>query len=514
MGSFTESSVDIRINQAGVAVFKPAGVVGLKPVDRAESGPVAVPERKRASKTKSAAKAEENPDTEFSVSAVPLSRRKDPVSMALLWLTMITQFPSVLIGFAWFKEGLTITQVIEGTILSCILSLAYTVPAAFLGAASGQTYAVLSRSVFGRWGSRLISLNMTVLFIGGYTVLALCLAEELAELTPLRLPLDVAAAGLAFIMAFNNFFGFSGVRNFARFVAGPLILIWVLVSLVMAIQTTPAHVFSVVPSRTDWYALCSISSFVVGFTVWGNEPDYWRYAKPKLAHSFFPLLASIGVGGILFPVTGWLFAHASGITSHAAATAYLTRCSLAGCTALAVLIISAAYIGANDSNLYGSISAAGNLWKTPQKLTVFVLAVISMVTAYLLARFGATAVLLGMCSLNCTVLTIPTVIMLCEWCWLSKIAGQEPFFKKLPDFSSLPAIRWPAFWANSAGLLAAAVSMGLIPGLDFLKGGIHSVQSWLVAALVYFALRGFERRQQQSRNSRNGSLSELKLPVA
>jgi purine-cytosine permease-like protein len=413
--------------------------------------------------------------------------------MALLWLTMITQFPSVLIGFAWFKEGFTITQVVIGTILSCILLLAYTVPAAFLGAVSGQTYAVLSRTVFGSWGSRIVSANMAWLFVGWYTVLALCLADELAGLIPVKVPLSITAAGLALIMAANNFFGFTGVANFARFVAGPVLLVWVGVSFVKALLGNPGDLLSVHPVQSNWYALTSISSFVVGFSVWGNEPDYWRYAKPKLAHSLFPLVASFAVGCVLFPVSGWLFAHASGITESAAATAYLTRYSMAGCTALAVLIISAAYVGANDSNLYGSVNALENLWKMPQKLTVFILALISTVLAYWLAGSGATAALEGMCSLNCIVLPMPTVVMLCEWFWLCKILKQEPFFIRIPDFSSLPCLRWPAFWANIAGLFVGAASMGIIPAVSFLKGGIPSVQSWLVAALVFFALRWLER---------------------
>lgn len=434
-----------------------------------------------------------NDDEEFAVSAVPLSLRKDPLSMALLWLTMVTQFPSVLIGFEWFKNGFTITQVIIGTLISCVMLMAYTVPAALLGAVSGQTYSVLSRSVFGSWGSRIISTNLIWIFIGWYTVLALCLADELSELLPIKITIALSAAILSIVMAFNNFFGFSGVANFARFFAAPLLLLWIGISFVKAYPADPSPLFAAAPTQTDWTALCSISSFVVGFSVWGNEPDYWRYAKPKISHSVYPLLGSLLLGVVLFPLSGWLFALSSGITETAEATAYLTKNSMGGMTLLAVSIISAAYFAANDSNLYGAINALENLRKMPQRITVFILATISAGLSYWLAGSGATKALEAICSLNCVILPMPTVVMICEWYWQKRIVKERPYFEVIPSFEQLPSMRWPAFWAVMVGMTVGLVTAGMVPGLDALKGGIPSVQSWLVAAAVFFILRRSEK---------------------
>ncbi len=432
-------------------------------------------------------------DEEYCVSAVPLELRKDPVSMALLWLTMVTQFPSVLIGFEWFKQGFNFSQIIVGCILSCALLMAYSVPAAFLGAVSGQTYAVLSRTVFGSWGSRIISTNLIWIFVGWYTVLALCLADELTDLLPIKLTLAVSAALLSFVMAFNNFFGFSGVANFARFVAAPLLLIWVGISLVKAAPADPMALLSAKHTVSHWHAFCGISSFVVGFSVWGNEPDYWRYAKPKLSHSVWPLVASLGIGCLLFPIAGWLFANQSGITESAAATAYLTKHSMGGMTALAVLIISAAYFAANDSNLYGAINAIENMAKFPQRITVFVLAAIGAVLAYWLAGSGASKALEGICSLNSVMLPLPTVVMICEWYYESKVLKMTPFFTRIPDFDQLPSMRWPAFWSVLVGMIVGIGSSGVIPGLEKLQIGVPSVQSWLCAAFLFFILRSQEK---------------------
>ena len=411
--------------------------------------------------------------------------------MSLLWLTMVTQFPSVLIGFTWFKEGFTLTQVVIGTLISCVLLMAYSVPAAFLGAVSGQTYAVLSRTVFGSWGSRIISTNLIWIFVGWYTVLALCLADELADLIPIKLTLAASAAILSFVMAFNNFFGFSGVANFARFVAAPLLLVWVGISIVKAMPPNVGELMMVAPTAGNWHALCSISGFVVGFSVWGNEPDYWRYAKPKLSHSVWPLLASLLIGCVLFPIAGWFFAHQSGITEGAAATAYLTKYSMGGFTLLAVLIISAAYFAANDSNMYGAINALENMAKMPQRVTVFILAAIGAVLAYWLAGSGATKALEGICSLNSVILPLPTVVMCCEWYYQTRVLKEVPFFTNIPDFASLPGMRWPAFWAAVLGMTVGIGSSGIIPGVE--SFGIPSIQSWILAIIVFFILRPREK---------------------
>lgn len=58
--------------------------------------------------------------------------------------------------------------------------------------------------------------------------------------------------------------------------------------------------------------------------------------------------------------------------------------------------------------------------------------------------------------------------------------------------NELPAIRWPAFVASHLGLLVGICTAGVVPGLESLCLGICSVQSWLVAAMVYYAMRVVE----------------------
>ncbi|HMO19548.1 MAG TPA: hypothetical protein PKC98_01120 [Candidatus Melainabacteria bacterium] len=53
--------------------------------------------------------------------AIAEGERRNPVTMGLLWITMVTFFPGVLQGFIWFKEGLSFMQVV-GFACSCLLT--------------------------------------------------------------------------------------------------------------------------------------------------------------------------------------------------------------------------------------------------------------------------------------------------------------------------------------------------------------------------------------------------------
>src|SRR5277367_2083285 len=134
-------------------------------------------------------------DKHYLASPVPLSVRRGPITMGLLWITMVTAFPTVLMGFQWLKDGVTLGQVIACTIIGCFVLLAYEVPAAHLGAKSGLSYGALSRLVFGGWASRLASFNILWIFTAFYAMYALLLADTIKGIFHINLPLMALAAG-------------------------------------------------------------------------------------------------------------------------------------------------------------------------------------------------------------------------------------------------------------------------------------------------------------------------------
>jgi purine-cytosine permease-like protein len=435
---------------------------------------------------------------DYANTSVPLNERRGPFTMGLLWVTMITAFPSVLIGFEWFKNGITLPQVLTCTGLSCLILLVYSIPATQLGARSGLSYTTLSRSIFGRWGSRLITINLIWMFICFYGLTALLMSEGLVGLFHWTIPIALLTGIMAILMSVNNFFGFKGVANFARFVAAPVLIGWVGFTFFKAVSHCPPDVLTQVPHQPFAVALTSISSFIIGYAVWGNELDYWRFSRPRVADSTIPLIAALVIGQVIFPVAGWMVARMTGVTEYGAATALMNEYSFGGIAILAALVLGASYFACNDSNLFGSLQACENLKQMSHQKWAIILALLGAVCGALLSLCGAAKSIEAIAALNCVMLPTPTVIMMGEWFLMAKVfkSGIPISDLRVPSFAELPAVKTSAVVALIAGTGVGLLTSGVIPGLEKLNVGIASLQGWLTALIIYIPLRMFEYRQE------------------
>lgn len=402
---------------------------------------------------------------------VPLSERRSPITMGLLWITMVTGFPTVLTGFDWFKAGLTIPQILQGEVLSVFLLLLYSIPAVYLGAKSGQTYALLSRSIFGRWGSYLVSFNLLWICIAWYGLMAVFLAEGLKGLFPLPISLIGLSACLAVLMTFNNFFGFTGVANFARYLAAPILIIWVGATFVKCLLASPALMINAPAHLSSAQSLIMVSSYTIGYAVWGNEPDYWRYSKPKIWGLVIPVVTALVIGQTIFPITGWLMAKLTLVTNYASATSAMVNYGFAGWSIVAAIVLIITYTGINDSLLYGAINAIENVHKMPRKLVVSVLTVACAIAAAALSKCGHA--LEWIASLNCIFLPSATVIMIVEWFLLSRWFGySESGYSRVYSWDEVSTIQWPATIALCLGFAAGLISSGILPGFEAMHFGL------------------------------------------
>ena len=119
--------------------------------------------------------------------------RRGSLTMALLWITMSTGFTNVMAGFQWHKGGFNLTQVLQASLFSFLLIMAYGIPACYLGCKSGLTWAVLSRRIFGHWGSQLVSFNLIWVNIGWYALNAVYLGECFRGLFHWTVPIVILA---------------------------------------------------------------------------------------------------------------------------------------------------------------------------------------------------------------------------------------------------------------------------------------------------------------------------------
>ena len=435
----------------------------------------------------------------LNLTPIPASERRSPLTMGLVWLTMVTSFPTVLIGFEWHRQGISLSQVVICSIMSCLILLAYAVPASQLGARTGLGFCALSRVVFGRWGTLLITANLLWMFITFYGMTAVLMAEAVNSFLHLDISILWMAIGFAFLMAFNNFFGFSGVANFARFFAAPALIAWVGYTFFKAavasdvLSGVASNPQSIPHPQSIMYALTTTSSFIIGFAVWGNEMDYWRFSKVGSLKAALALAAALLIGLVIFPVAGWLVAHSSGITDSAAATSFMNSYSFGGLAIIGLIVLFAAYFASNDSNLFGTTAAIKSIWSIKPRLAVSLLALCGAITAAFLSTTDSIKALEVIAALNCVVMPTPTVIMLTEWFLRSKVFPRSMDFSDVPDFSDLPAFRlafhWPALIALLSGLTVGIATSGLISSLEYLHIGICPLQAWLTSMVVYAILR-------------------------
>jgi purine-cytosine permease-like protein len=419
--------------------------------------------------------------------AAPHSERRGPITLGLLWITMVTGFPSVLAGFTWYKYGLTLSQVLMASLLSNLILLAYCLPACHLATISGQTYALMSRSLFGRLGSLFISANVTWISLAWYGLAAVLLANGLKGVFSIPLDTMWLAVLLAVIMSVNNLFGFSGVANFAGYLAAPVLIVWIGMTFFKAALNTPPAALCAGQQVDLSQSITIVSALIIGNGAWGNEADYWRYARPRLLYTLIPLLVTIAIGQIVFPVTGWMLARETGITDFETASGLMTHYAFGGASLVAAIVLIVTYWGLNDANLYAAINGAANVRKFCRRRLTIGLTIVGALSAAVLSHNPRS--LETVCSISSDVLPCATIIMMVEWFYAVKERHRNPFYLRVPSFAELPAVRWSAVLAFIAGSTVGIATAGIVPGLEFLHAGVAPLQAWLVTLLVYTALR-------------------------
>src|SRR2546427_4563650 len=88
-----------------------------------------------------------------SAGTVPLARRRSLYHFLALWVTLAAGFTYLFLGFQYHDAGYSLGKAVTAGALGAVAYLAYALPAAYLGSRTGQTHALLTRSIFGVVGS-------------------------------------------------------------------------------------------------------------------------------------------------------------------------------------------------------------------------------------------------------------------------------------------------------------------------------------------------------------------------
>src|SRR5262245_32191932 len=90
--------------------------------------------------------------------AVPPTERRSRYHFVALWTTLAAGFTFLFLGFQYHDAGYSLARSVSAGALAGLAYLGYALPAAYLGSTTGQTHALLTRSILGRFGSALVSL--------------------------------------------------------------------------------------------------------------------------------------------------------------------------------------------------------------------------------------------------------------------------------------------------------------------------------------------------------------------
>jgi len=421
---------------------------------------------------------------------VPLGRRRPLWHFAGLWTTFAAGFSFLFLGFE-LHDGHSLPEVLGITAIGFGSYVVYAMFAAYLGSRTGQTHGLLTRSVFGRGGSWIVSAFVLVAPLGWVGFQAGLMVQIWGGLYGWK---HLFALTLAFggIMITNNLFGFTGISAFARYVVAPLIILWIAYLVIKGVVTDASALAGTPPGSglPFWVAVTS----VIGFSMWGNEPDAWRYGKPRF---WWPLPSFLFAGFwfVLFVVGGWMMAQLADSSDFGAQVKFITSYSLFGAFWLAWVLATVSQFAINDGNFYESINAGQNLigaWHRWRRLyTCLILAVGGVVAAWLV-NFHFLDGWFKVAGFLAITVPCATVIMVVDHFLLPRVFGISRPLARVPAWSEAGSVNLPAVVA-----LLASVAFGVIGLADLPGGWIYSsppngwgpvpVEAWALSGVLYLA---------------------------
>ncbi|RLM27324.1 permease [Brenneria alni] len=218
---------------------------------------------------------------DYEYEPVPPEARKRWYVIALIWLAIGIDISGLFLG-AFLSSGLPFTQAVSATLIGSALLGILAALCANVGYGCGLSTTLLSISVFGRLGGKLIGIFSAISLIGWFAFqldfFGVMLQKALMhyQLDPGRLPI------LLFGMVLMTFTAIWGVRALGKLsiFSVPLMLILIVTGIVLAATSHSPPPLMVIKSPIS---LGSAISYVVSIWIVAAvmSPDIARYAKTQ-----------------------------------------------------------------------------------------------------------------------------------------------------------------------------------------------------------------------------------------
>jgi purine-cytosine permease-like protein len=420
---------------------------------------------------------------------VPLDRRRPIWHFAGLWTSFAAGFSFLFVGTELYAGGHDLAATALITCIGIVIYVAYAMLAAYLGSRTGQTHALLTRSIFGVSGSWLVSLFIIV-GATGWTGFQAGLMVQIWQGLYSWGHVELLTIVFAALMVFNNLFGFTGITVFARYLVTPLLIVWILY-LVIKVLTTDSGILNDQPKGGSGLSFLAGIAVVIGFAMWGNEPDVFRYGKPRF---WWPAPAfgfALVFGFLLFSVGGWMMADIAHTADFAPVVRTTTQYSLFGALWLAFGLGTLSQFAINDGNYYEAINGGQNIiggWRRWRRwYTCLILAGGGALSGWLVNYqftdgFFKVAAFLA--------ITVPTasMIMFIDHFLLPRWFGISRPLTRVPSWAETAWFNWPALIALTGAVFFGAWASGIVPGEDPSRlWGIPPLEAWLLGGVTYLA---------------------------
>jgi len=454
-------------------------------------GDTATPAYNRADEAQQETK-DQSVIADYTESVVPPQARRSNFRMFLTFGSMQLVFGAVLVGYGARFEGLPLGRLILAMAIAAVTMTAYCIGSANVGAVVGQTHAVTTRSIFGTVGSAIVSLLLVIDGMGFYLFTVLFVITLGQALLGTIAAASLVTALLAFVMIFNNYFGFTGLQRFAQFVAVPVIVAWGIYATIKALTSVSGHALSAVPHASSPASIFLVTGAMVGLSTWGNEPDIFRYAKPGRASWWnVPAIAIPYIlGAFIFPIMGYLIATLSGQPDFAASIRYFADFTLFGLAGLMMVVLVVNQWAVQDGNLYIAINGAQNLlsriprWR--REYTVIGLGLAAAGLTFILPSLTKTFNIVT--GIGAVTVPVASTIMAVDVFLVPRLFGLRRPLHRVASWSELATANWPAIAALLAGTAVGAFTGGLVPGTPGFGQtyiGFPALQAWATGAVVY-----------------------------
>jgi purine-cytosine permease-like protein len=426
--------------------------------------------------------------TEKSGGIVPLDRRRRLWSMAALWLTMNCGFGEIFIGFEYHQAGFTLLKSVAVSLIGCALYFCYAVPAAYLGTRTGQTHSLLARSVFGRVGAVVVATCLLVMgtgFVGFQSSITAQIFDGLFSWGHLLL----VGIAVSIFCILNNVLGFSGVVAWARYVVTPIVVLWIVYMMVKALATEPSSVLGAHPPVVAGLSVWQGIGAMLGVCVWGDEPDFWRFGKPRFWWPAVGYAFGLIVGDILFTLAGWVMAQLAGAGDFSHSVMYVTTYSLFGLTWLAFIVAGVSQMAAQDGNYYAAINALQGMFGEFRRWNRLYSCALAVGIGCLFTWFvteGTTA-WLDVVTFGSAAVPSATVIMLVDHYLVPRLLRLSRSLLTVPTWSTAGVANIPAIVAMIPAIVIGTFGAGSVPGFGGQYWWLPGPFSWLSAAVVYLA---------------------------